>query len=235
MTDKIVIKNLQVSFGAKVVLQDIDLVVKIQDSVVIVGESGSGKSVLLKSIVGLIKANKGMIKINDREMACSVEKNAQVNSLGMIFQRNALFDGLYVWQNIVFGFTKIKTREFAGQFLNLVALPRDILDKYPADLSGGMQKRVAIARALAHEPKIILCDEPTSGLDPITAQVIDDVIIRCNKELGSTIITVTHNVKSALRISNKIAVLRNGKIIWYGNTSEITKSNDPYLQKFFYV
>jgi phospholipid/cholesterol/gamma-HCH transport system ATP-binding protein len=156
----------------------------------------------------------------------------------MLFQGGALFDSLAVWENIAFarnkeaGFTKEMARTLAVQKLKSVGLAPEVANLMPSELSGGMQKRVSLARAIAVNPEIIFFDEPTTGLDPIMADVINDLIIQCTKELGSTTLTITHDMQSASKIATNIAMLYKGKLIWKGRAQEIYHSQNPFVDQF---
>lgn len=238
--NKFIIRNLSKSFANKQILRGIDLEVKDGESLVIIGGSGSGKSVLLKTIIGLIKADKGSIKIDGCELI-----NLDINDyskilakFGFLFQGGALFDSLTVWQNISFGVThrsKLlpdEAKSLAIEKLALVGLESSIANLYPAELSGGMQKRVALARAITANPEVIFFDEPTTGLDPIMANIINDLIIKCSKQLGATTITITHDIQSAYKIADSVALLYQGQIIWHDNINKLANSNNEYVQQF---
>jgi phospholipid/cholesterol/gamma-HCH transport system ATP-binding protein len=160
------------------------------------------------------------------------------SKMGMLFQGGALFDSLTVWENVAFdliqnrGYSKKKARIVAIKVLRQVGLGSDIADLYPSELSGGMQKRVGLARAVVTRPEIIFFDEPTTGLDPIMADVINDLIIESAKDLGATTLTITHDMASARKIADKIAMLYEGKIIWYGTVKELDKTSNPYVKQF---
>ncbi|MBR6232019.1 MAG: ATP-binding cassette domain-containing protein, partial [Alphaproteobacteria bacterium] len=226
MTDvQIEMKKVSKAFGKKVVLRDLDLTVKRGESVVIIGGSGTGKSVTLKCILGLLHPDKGEIKFNGK-------------NIGMLFQGAALFDSLSVWENVSFavlqqkGMTRERAKKIAIEKLAEVGLKPEVADVYPADLSGGMKKRVGLARAIAIQPDTLFFDEPTTGLDPIMSDVINDLIVRCVKKLGATALTITHDMTSARKIADKIAMLYDGKIIWSGTVAELDKTDNPYVRQF---
>ena len=223
--NQIELSNVYKAFGAHKVLNGVDLTIKKGESVVIIGGSGTGKSVTLKCILGLLKPDKGVIRFNGKQ-------------IGMLFQGAALFDSLSVWENVAFavlqqkGMTKEKAKKIAIQKLAEVGLTSDIADVYPADLSGGMKKRVGLARAIAINPDTLFFDEPTTGLDPIMSDVINDLIVRSVKKLGATALTITHDMQSAKKIADRIAMLYQGKIIWVGTVQELEKTTNPYVRQF---
>ena len=234
--NKIEIRNLYKAFGKKHVLNGVDLDVKKGESLVVIGGSGTGKSVLIKCIQGLLTPDEGSIKIDDEETIDS-RKNIH-EKMGMLFQGAALFDSLSVWENVAFMLLengKLSRKEAkveAIRVLRQVGLAPDVADLSPAELSGGMQKRVGLARAIINKPEIIFFDEPTTGLDPIMADVINDLIIESAKGLGATTLTITHDMASARKIADRIAMLYQGKIIWVGTVKEMEKTDNPYLQQF---
>ena len=233
---KIEIKNLYKAFGPKKVLDGVDLDVKQGESLVVIGGSGTGKSVLIKCIQGLLTPDDGSIKIDGEEIIGSQKDIHQ--KMGMLFQGAALFDSLSVWENVAFTLIeneKMPRKEAkleAIRVLRQVGLAPDVADLSPAELSGGMQKRVGLARAIINRPEIIFFDEPTTGLDPIMADVINDLIIESAKGLGATTLTITHDMASARKIADRIAMLYKGKIIWSGTVKEMDKSDNPYLKQF---
>ncbi len=237
---KICVKNLVKNFGAKQVLKGINLEVKKGESLVILGGSGSGKSVLIKAIATLIEPSSGSIKVDGEETANISQKSRDklMEKFGFLFQGGALFDSLSVWENVAFRlthsgkFSKKEARDIALAKLRAVGLEERVMDLYPSELSGGMQKRAALARAVASNPEIIFFDEPTTGLDPIMADVINDLIIANSKELGATTITITHDMHSARKIADKVAMLYEGKIIWFGDAKDLDSSNNPFVDQF---
>ena len=234
---KIEIKNLHKSFGHKVVLNGVDLEINEGESLVVIGGSGTGKSVLIKCIQGLIEPDEGSIKINGKETVGIDRKEAEklYSKMGMLFQGGALFDSLSVWENVAFGLIenqklpRKKAKEKAVKYLRQVGLSADVADLSPSELSGGMQKRVGLARAIATKPEIIFFDEPTTGLDPIMADVINDLIINSVKKIGASALTITHDMASARKIADRIAMLYQGKIIWQGTVKELEKTDNPYV------
>jgi phospholipid/cholesterol/gamma-HCH transport system ATP-binding protein len=237
---KIELRDVGKSFGAKKVLQGVNLKVHRGESVVVIGGSGSGKSVMLKSILGLMEPDTGQIFLDgeDTTHLRGRAREAQMEKFGMLFQGGALFDSLKVWENITFRvataqkLTKAQAKELAAEKLRQVGLKEDNLYLFPAELSGGMQKRVALARAIAANPEIIFFDEPTTGLDPIMADVINELIIQCSRELNLTTLTITHDMHSAQRIAHRVAMLYQGKLIWQGNAKDIYESGNEYVDQF---
>ncbi len=239
-TPKIRIRSLRKRFGAKRVLDGVDLDVPTGTSLVVVGGSGSGKSVLLKCILGLIEPDAGSIEIDGQDILrqSRTEQEATRARIGMLFQNGALFDSLPVWENVAFGLlarhkaTREDARARADDFLGQVGLAPSVGDLSPAELSGGMQKRVALARAIASQPDIMFFDEPTTGLDPIMGAVIDGLIVDCVKRLGSTAIAITHDMASARRIGDQAAMLLNGRIIWAGPATNLLESGNAEVDQF---
>ena len=230
------------AFGDKVVLNGVDLEVAAGESVVVIGGSGTGKSVTLKCVLGLLQADAGSIRVNGEEVVgISAKKRERVNrKFGMLFQGAALFDSLPVWENVSFGLlaekrvSRKEAREIAVEKLAQVGLGPDVGGLQPAELSGGMQKRVALARAIAADPEIIFFDEPTTGLDPIMADVINDLIVKITREVGATALSITHDMASARKIANRIAMIYQGRIIWVGRTGDIDDSGNPYVDQFIH-
>jgi len=241
-TPKIAIRGLSKAFGPKVVLDGVDLDIAPGESVLVIGGSGSGKSVLLKCILGLLHPDAGSIKVDGEEVVglYGTELDRVRRKFGMLFQNAALFDSLTVWENVAFGLIqgqrmeRRKAREIALEKLAAVGLGEEVGNLLPAELSGGMRKRVGLARAIATEPEIIFFDEPTTGLDPIMGDVIDRLIVQCVKGLGATALSITHDMASARRISDRIAMLYKGKIIWTGATSDVDHSDNPYVDQFIH-
>ena len=237
---KIEMKGVYKSFGNKKILQGLNLTVERGESLVIIGGSGTGKSVTLKCILGLLEPDKGEVKVDGIDVvgASSFVKEKIKSQMGMLFQGAALFDSMSVWENVAFGLMqgkhmpKKQAKKIAIEKLAQVGLNKDVADMYPADLSGGMKKRVGLARAIATNPEIIFFDEPTTGLDPIMSDVIKDLIVSCVKKLGATALTITHDMASARKIADKIAMLYQGKIIWVGTVKEIEKTTNPYVKQF---
>lgn len=238
-TIKIRVAGLQKSFGENHVLRGVDLEVKQGESMVVIGGSGSGKTVLIKCIIGLMHPDEGQIYVDGQEVTSLGEKemNEVRKKFGMLFQWGALFDSLTVWENVGFGLRRQtnhkeeEIRKIASGKLALVGL-KNVEDLMPAQLSGGMKKRVSLARAIAMEPEIILYDEPTTGLDPIMADAINDLIIEMREKLCVTSIAITHDIKSAYKIGDQIAMLYEGEIIEIGSPEEIKDSSNPIVQQF---
>lgn len=239
-TPKIRIRGLYKHFGAKPVLDGIDLDVASGTSMVVIGGSGSGKSVLLKCILGLIEPDAGVIEIDGQNVGRLPprEREAVRARIGMLFQNGALFDSMPVWENVAFGLlarhktNRAEARGRANGFLEQVGLAASVGDLSPAELSGGMQKRVALARAIAAQPDILFFDEPTTGLDPIMGAVIDGLIVDCVKRLGSTAIAITHDMASARRIGDQAAMLLKGRIIWQGPATALMDSGNQAVDQF---
>lgn len=237
---KIKISNLHKAFGKKVVLDGVDLEIPKGESLVVIGGSGTGKSVLIKCIQGLLRPDTGSILVDDEEVVGinEKEKEALHSKMGMLFQGGALFDSLSVWENVAFDLienkkmNKKEAKTEAIRVLRQVGLAPDVADLSPSELSGGMQKRVGLARAIASRPEIIFFDEPTTGLDPIMADVINDLIIESVKGLGATALTITHDMASARKIADRIAMLYKGKIIWQGTVKEMEKTDNAYVCQF---
>jgi phospholipid/cholesterol/gamma-HCH transport system ATP-binding protein len=239
---KIALRGLKKSFGPKVVLDGTDLDVASGESMVVIGGSGTGKSVMVKCIIGLLHPDGGSIKIDGREVVGlpEGEREKMMQKFGMLFQGAALFDSLPVWENVAFGLIRGrnlepgKAREIALAKLGAVGLTPEVGELRPSELSGGMQKRVALARAIAAEPEIIIFDEPTTGLDPIMADIINDLIVKCVRELGATAISITHDMASARKIADRIAMIYKGRIIWSGTKDQIDRSGNPYVDQFIH-
>jgi phospholipid/cholesterol/gamma-HCH transport system ATP-binding protein len=240
MTAKLAWNDVKKRFGPKVVLDGFNLSVNKGESVVIIGGSGSGKSVAIKSVLGIVRADSGIITVDGEDVthANGAKREAVLRKFGMLFQGGALFDSLPVWENVAFGLiqgrgiSRAKARDVAIEKLAKVGLGTEVANLSPSELSGGMQKRVGLARAIAADPEIIFFDEPTTGLDPIMADVIDKLIVSTVKDLGATAVSITHDMASARRISDRIAMLYKGKIIWDGPTSTIDNSGNPFVDQF---
>jgi phospholipid/cholesterol/gamma-HCH transport system ATP-binding protein len=233
------LKNIHKSFGGNHVLRGVSLYIEKGESVVVIGGSGSGKSVLLKHIIGLLKPDEGEVIVDSAVLSQLDEDglNEVRKKFGMLFQSSALFDSMSVWENVGFGLkrhTELRDREIkeiAVEKLRMVGLV-GIEDEMPSELSGGMRKRVGLARAIAMEPEILLYDEPTTGLDPIMADAINDLIIEMRERLNITSLAITHDMKSAFKIADTIAMLYNGLIIEKGTSEEIKNTSDPVVRQF---
>jgi phospholipid/cholesterol/gamma-HCH transport system ATP-binding protein len=239
---KIAVRGLHKSFGEKQVLRGIDLDVGVGESVVVIGGSGNGKSVTLKCILGLLQPESGSIAIDGEETVGKHghDRERIIRKFGMLFQGAALFDSLKVWENVAFGLIEGRgverkaAREIALRKLGAVGLGPEVGELWPSELSGGMQKRVGLARAIAVEPEIIFFDEPTTGLDPIMGDVINELIKKCVGELGATALSITHDLVSARRIADRIAMIHEGRIIWAGKVDELDHSGNPYVEQFIH-
>ncbi len=232
--------NVKKSFGNNHVLRGVDLEIASGTSMVIIGGSGTGKSVALKSVLGLVIPDSGLITVDGQDVTAG-DRDAFLARFGMLFQGGALFDSLPVWQNVAFRLLrgslkrpKDQAREIAIEKLRRVGLKPDVADKFPAELSGGMQKRVGLARAIAAEPEIIFFDEPTTGLDPIMSGVINDLIREIVVEMGATAMTITHDMTSVRAIADNVAMLHDGVIKWTGPVADMDASGDPYLDQFIH-
>ena len=228
-------------FGENVVLDGVDFVVQDGETVSLLGPSGVGKSVLLKHINGLINPDAGEVHVDGQlvSMLRRTELADLRTRIGYVFQFGALFDSMNVYENVRLGITDEACasdddycRDRVQQCLELVNLPPETEEKFPADLSGGMKKRVGIARAIAGKPIYLLYDEPTSGLDPVNADIIDALIQKLQDELGVTSIVVSHDVRGSFRVGNRIALLTDGKIRMVGTPDEMRDSSDPAVRRF---
>ncbi len=239
---KISLKDVHKSFGRNKVLQGVNLDVPKGSSIVVIGGSGTGKSVMIKTILGLISPERGSIKIDGAEVTTMGhgERERVLQRFGMLFQGGALFDSLSVWENVAFGLVqgqhmrRDRAKPIALESLAKVGLSSDVAQLRPDELSGGMRKRVGLARAIATRPDVIFFDEPTTGLDPIMADVINNLIVERVKELGATTLSITHDMASARKIADYIAMLHEGKIIWFGKVSEIDNTNNPVVDQFIH-
>jgi phospholipid/cholesterol/gamma-HCH transport system ATP-binding protein len=236
---KIDVADLQKSFDTNHVLRGVNLEVRKGESMVVIGGSGVGKSVLIKCIIGLMRPDSGSIRVDGQEIASLNEKslNEMRKKFGMLFQAGALFDSLPVWENVGFGLKQHTSlsddeiKSIAVEKLRILGL-RDVEDLMPSELSGGMRKRVSLARAIAMEPEILLYDEPTTGLDPIMADAINDLIVQMRKKLRVTSIAITHDMVSAYKIADRIAMLYEGRIVEVGTPEQIRKSSNAVVQQF---
>ena len=237
---KIEMQNVAKAFGDNQVLRDVSLSVAAEESLAIIGTSGCGKSVTLKCLLGLLRADSGSIRVEGQELihATRADFESVRRRFGMTFQFGALFDSLPIWENVTFRLrqrqrlSKTESRDIAAETITQLGLAAHVIDQYPAELSGGMQKRVALARAIADKPEVLLFDEPTSGLDPITGGVIDRLIIDSVRRLGATAITISHDMASVRRIADKVAMVHNGTIIWCGPASEMDGTGIAEVDQF---
>jgi len=236
---KIEVVDLHKSFDSNHVLRGVNLAIKKGESMVVIGGSGVGKSVLIKCIIGLVRPDSGSIRVDGQEITSLREKslNEIRKKFGMLFQAGALFDSLPVWENVGFGLKQHTSlhdeeiRAIAVEKLRLLGL-RHVEGLMPSELSGGMRKRVSLARAIAMEPEILLYDEPTTGLDPIMADAINDLIVQMRRKLEITSITITHDMVSAYKIADRIAMLYEGRIIEVGTPQRIRGSSNAVVQQF---
>jgi phospholipid/cholesterol/gamma-HCH transport system ATP-binding protein len=235
------VHNLVKRFGKQTVLNGVEFEVREGETVALLGPSGTGKSVLLKTIIGLIKPDQGTVYIDGKDV-CKLnrkELSELLSRIGYVFQNGALFDSMDVFENVRLGITDqdkytdlAYVRERIAEVIRLVNLPADTIDKFPAQLSGGMRKRVGIARAIAGSPKYLLYDEPTSGLDPVNADIIDGLVQRLDHELGVTSVMVTHDVRGAFRVADRLALLSEGKIVMQGTPQEFLESKNEKVREF---
>jgi phospholipid/cholesterol/gamma-HCH transport system ATP-binding protein len=234
------LKGVSKSFGDRKVLDGLDLSVFPVETLVIIGRSGVGKSTILKHIAGLLPPDSGEVWVEGLEVGALPEQrlNELRKKMGVVFQYAALFDSLTVFENVAFrllrdfGMSEAKAEKVVLEKLELVGLKGDLLHLKPAQLSGGMRKRVGLARAIAVDPEIILYDEPTSGLDPVTSEAINDLILAMQRKLRVTSVVVTHDMRSAYKVANRIAMIYDGRIIGSGTPKEIETSKDPYIRQF---
>ncbi|MGZ5961341.1 MAG: ABC transporter ATP-binding protein [Rhizomicrobium sp.] len=241
-TPKIELRGVKKRFGSKVVLDGVDLVLDSGHSLVVIGGSGTGKSVTIKCVLGILRPDEGQILVDGEDVTRigGRAREAMLRKFGMLFQGAALFDSLSVWENVAFGLiqgrgmARKKARDIAIQKLGKVGLGSEVASLSPSELSGGMQKRVGLARAIAADPEIIFFDEPTTGLDPIMADIINDLIVDTVKDVGATTLSITHDMVSARKIADRIAMLYKGKIIWHGATNDIDASGNPYVDQFIH-
>ena len=232
--------NVHKAFGENEVLRGFSLEVREGETMVIIGYSGTGKSVAIKHIVGLLEPDEGRVYVDGQEVgALSRRELYQLRGkIGYVFQFAALFDSLTIAENVAMGLrkqgllTEPQIAERVRESLRLVDLDESVGDKLPAELSGGMRKRVGIARAIAIRPKYLLYDEPTTGLDPVTSAVIDDLMLRMQRQLGVTGIVITHDMRSAYTVGTRIAMLYQGRVRQVGTVDEIKHTTDPIVRQF---
>lgn len=236
----ITVRGLKKSFGPKHVLTDINLSVAEGESLVLIGTSGSGKTLLLKCLLGLIVPDGGEVIVDgaDTVKFRGDDRDDFIKRTGMLFQRSGLFDSLPTWENVAFRpiqngeIERDQARDKAIDKLVMVGLDPHVADLSPSELSGGMQKRVGIARAIFDDPELLLLDEPTAGLDPIMSNVINDLILDLVREIGCTAVSIDSDMAGAERLGDKVAMLHDGKIIWSGDASTMTKSGNDYVDQF---
>ncbi len=235
------LRNVHKKFGKQVVLNGVDFEVREGETVALLGPSGTGKSVLLKHVIGLIRPDEGEIYVDGKDVC--VLKRRELSELrshiGYVFQNGALFDSMNVFENVRLGITDEDRygdleycRQRVAECIRLVNLPAETIEKFPAQLSGGMRKRVGIARAIAGNPKYLLYDEPTSGLDPVNADIIDGLVQRLDHELGVTSVMVTHDVRGAFRVADRLALLSEGMIVMQGTPQEFLDSTNQKVREF---
>ncbi len=235
------VRDLHKSFGDHRVLDGISLEVTRGTTFVVLGGSGSGKTVLMKHVIGLLKPDSGTVFVDGIEIPKlrGRELTEARRMFGMVFQGAALFDSMTVYDNVAFplrererGIRQDELRRRVVEKLKVVDLDEDVLNRYPAELSGGMRKRVALARAVVHEPKVVLYDEPTTGLDPITTAYVDDMILTAKQRLGVTSMVISHDIASAFKVADKLAVLYDGHIAAQGTPDEVRRSEHPFVQRY---
>jgi len=231
------------SFGDNHVLKGVNLTIAKGMTFVVLGGSGSGKTVLMKHVIGLLKPDRGLVRVNGLEIS-KLEGKALTDArqtFGMVFQGAALFDSMTVFENVAFPLTEKRWRnrprpeEIRARViekLKVVDLGEEVLDRYPSQLSGGMRKRVALARALVSDPQVVLYDEPTTGLDPITSDYVDGMILNAKNKLGITSMVISHDIASAFKVADRLAVLYDGHLAAEGTPEEVRRSKDPFVQRF---
>jgi len=235
------LRNVHKAFGKQVVLNGVDFEVREGETVALLGPSGTGKSVLLKHVIGLIRPDEGEIYVDGKDVCLLKRRELSEfrSHIGYVFQNGALFDSMNVFENVRLGITdedRYADLEYClqrvAECIRLVNLPAETIEKFPAQLSGGMRKRVGIARAIAGNPKYLLYDEPTSGLDPVNADIIDGLVQRLDHELGVTSVMVTHDVRGAFRVADRLALLSEGKIVMQGTPQEFRDSKNQKVREF---
>jgi phospholipid/cholesterol/gamma-HCH transport system ATP-binding protein len=230
------------SFGENHVLRGISLAIPEGTTYVVLGGSGSGKTVLMKHVIGLLKPDRGSVRVDGLEIS-ALDGKALTDArqmFGMVFQGAALFDSMTVFENVAFPLREKRGARLPGaeirrrvvEKLKVVDLGEEVLERWPAELSGGMRKRVALARALVSDPRIVLYDEPTTGLDPITTEYVDEMILGAKERLGITSMVISHDIASAFKVADRLAVLYDGRIAAEGTPAEVRDSKDPFVQRF---
>jgi phospholipid/cholesterol/gamma-HCH transport system ATP-binding protein len=235
------VRDLWKSFGDNQVLKGISLEIPRGQTYVVLGGSGSGKTVLMKHVIGLFKPDRGTVTVNGVEIS-SLEGKALTEAravFGMVFQGAALFDSMSVFDNVAFplqekrqGLSRDEIRDRVIAKLKVVDLGEEVLERFPSELSGGMRKRVGLARALVSDPQVVLYDEPTTGLDPITTDYVDGMILAAKERLGMTSMVISHDIASAFKVADRLAVLYDGHLAAEGTPAEVRASQDPFVQRF---
>jgi phospholipid/cholesterol/gamma-HCH transport system ATP-binding protein len=235
------VRDLWKSFGENQVLKGISITIQRGEVYVVLGGSGSGKTVLMKHVIGLFKPDRGTVRVDGLEISSLTGKalTEARGVFGMVFQGAALFDSMTVFENVAFPLRERGhapapevVREKVLAKLKVVDLGEEVLERYPAELSGGMRKRVSLARALVSDPKVVLYDEPTTGLDPITTDYVDGMILAAKQKLGITSMVISHDVASAFKVADRLAVLYDGRLAAEGTPAEVKASKDPYVQRY---
>ncbi len=224
-------------------LKGIDLTIPKGNTFVVLGGSGSGKTVLMKHVIGLLKPDRGLVRVDGIEISALHGKalTEARQMFGMVFQGAALFDSMTVFENVAFPLKEKRRRQRISaeeirqrviEKLRVVDLGEEVLERWPSELSGGMRKRVALARALVSDPQVVLYDEPTTGLDPITTDYVDGMILNAKQALGITSMVISHDIASAFKVADRLAVLYDGHLVAEGTPAEVRQSKDPFVQKF---
>ncbi|MCX8060427.1 MAG: ATP-binding cassette domain-containing protein [Aquificaceae bacterium] len=234
------VSGLNLTLGGKSILKEVSFQVYKGEVFTILGGSGSGKTTITKCLVGLYRPASGRVRVFGKDVALlsQLELDELRKGIGYVFQSGALFDSLKVWENVVFyhlehhSMDREELKSTALKYLNMVGLSEEHLDLYPSELSGGMRKRVGIARAIATEPRLLIYDEPTSGLDPITSRLIDELILWLRDRTGSSAIVVSHDLVSAFSISDRLLVLKEGRVLQVGTREELLNSSIPFVREF---
>jgi len=235
------VRDLWKSFGQNQVLKGISITIQRGEVYVVLGGSGSGKTVLMKHVIGLFKPDRGTVRVDGVEISSLTGKalTEARGVFGMVFQGAALFDSMTVFENVAFPLRERGhapahevVREKVLAKLKVVDLGEEVLERFPSELSGGMRKRVSLARALVSDPKIVLYDEPTTGLDPITTDYVDGMILAAKQKLGITSMVISHDVASAFKVADRLAVLYDGRLAAEGTPAEVKASKDPYVQRY---
>ncbi len=237
---KLELRKVSKAFEGRTVLRSVDLAVPAGRSLVVIGASGQGKSVTLKIAIGLLRPDGGQVFLDGKDTTriSRGKRLRQAEQFGMLFQGAALFDSLSVWRNVAFRLINAdrvpyaEARERAIEAMRSVGLAPDVAKLFPDEISGGMRKRVGLARAIVAHPEIMFFDEPTTGLDPITADVINNLIVEQVKRLGCTAVSITHDLASARKIGDEIAMLHGGRIVWRGPAADIDNSGNAYVDQF---